>query len=89
MGSVTQWMESDRPTIIYGAGRQAETVYRFGISHGKKFLALMTSGDRNRNGSLPGEEKLPFLTPDTYKGDRSSVDVILSFGGGQRLFTRT
>ena len=86
MGSVTEWIASERPTIIYGAGNQAAHVYEYCILYGKKCVAIMTSADKTRKGLLPDERDVPHAFPDTWDGDKSAVDIIIALGGGQKRF---
>ena len=77
------WLEfvrSDKPAIIYGAGRQARIVIDFCHMFEKEIFCLMATDSKKRWGLLPREEEMPlFLAhefPDGY--DKEGYDVIIA-----------
>lgn len=61
-GQLKDFLSSDCPVMIYGAGRQARLVIDFCNMFNKKLCALLTSGSTQRWGLLPREDELPLYT---------------------------
>lgn len=74
------FINSERPVVVYGAGRQARLVIDFCNMFDREILCLLTSGSRERWGLLPREDEMPLYTVvDFPQGiDKDKVDVILA-----------
>ncbi len=74
-----KFLDSDRPVVVYGAGRQARIVIDFCGMFDKSVKALLTSGSTDRFGTLPREGEMPLYVmhdlPDDFK--INEYDVIL------------
>lgn len=77
-----EFMKSDRPGAIYGAGRQARIVIDFCNMFGKEYRCLLTTGPSKRWGLLPREEQLPmYQVKELPQGFvLQNVDVITALG---------
>ncbi len=78
-GQTDEVFKSDKPAIIYGAGRQAGIVYSFCKMYAKKCAAIMTSGSRSRWSSIP--ENIPLVMIDDIE-NKKDYDVIVAIGDG-------
>lgn len=74
------FLRSQRPVIIYGAGRQATVVYDFCKMYRKKCACLVTTSSRERWGMLPPESVLPlYLLAEIPSGwDKADYDVVIA-----------
>lgn len=74
------FISSDRPAVIFGAGRQARIVIELCMMYQKKYFCLMTTSNKDRWGLLPRENELPlYLISEFPKElDKNCYDVIIA-----------
>ena len=75
-----RFLQSPRPAVIYGAGRQAMMVYDFCKMFGKPCFCLMTTDSRERWGLLPLEDRLPLYLSEEFPANKSkeALDAIIA-----------
>lgn len=75
-----EFIETDRPVIIYGAGKQARVVIDFCKMYQKEIFCLMTTDSRARWGLVPREDEMPLYLIHEFPAEyaKSQYDVIIA-----------